>query len=266
MTYQQPNPEPTGSRVGQAFGGFFRFLVRFLFVLAVGALIGAGLFYLVPWTVRSLVLPVRQNTARIAVLEQKVAQEQTRLQDENRALQDHVADLETEMATLREQSAVQNQDIEGAAGQIQQLDARITQVEGDVTAQQEDLVAQQKAVEVARSEQIDQVAGQTDELEGRLALLQTAQDLLKVRLLLLEENSRSARDTLALATAHLEQAMPLMPEQAETLTTLQERMVGLDGLIAEGSFRVLPELESLWADVMDLVLPAVAPPAGEATS
>ena len=276
MTYQQPNPEPSGSRVGQAFGGFFRFLVRFLFVLAVGALIGAGLFYLVPWTVRSLVLPVRQNVTRIAVLEQKVAQEQTRLQDENRALQDHIADLETEMATLREQSAVQNQDIEGAAGQIQQLDARITQVEGDLTAQQEDLVAQQKAAEVARSEldsaiadlseQTDQVAGQTDELEGRLALLQTAQDLLKVRLLLLEENSRSARDTLALATAHLEQAMPLMPEQAETLTTLQERMVGLDALIAEGSFRVLPELESLWADVMDLVLPAVAPPAGEATS
>jgi len=40
---------------------------------------------------------------------------------------------------------------------------------------------------------------------------------------------------------------------------LQGRATALAPLIAESSFRVGPELESLWADVMDLVLP----PAGQ---
>jgi predicted nucleic acid-binding Zn-ribbon protein len=265
MTYQQPTSKPSESPTLRAIGRFFRFLIRLLFVLIVGALVGLGLYFGVPWAYRSLVQPVQQNTARLAALEQRVTQEQARLQDENLALQERIAALETGMTALGEESAVQAQEIEGALEQIQQLDGRIAQAEGD-------LEAQRKAAETAHSEldsaitdldeQADQVAGRTEELEGRLALLQTAQDLLRVRLLLLEENPRGARDTLTLAAAHVEQAVALMPEQAETLLELQERMIGLERLIAERSFRVGPELESLWADVMDLVLP----PAGELTS
>jgi predicted nucleic acid-binding Zn-ribbon protein len=268
MTYQQPTAESSGSPVLRAIGGFFRFLIRLIFILIVGALVGAGLYYGVPWAYRNLVQPVQQNTVHIAALEQRMAQEQTRLQDENLALQERIAALEAEMTALREQSAVQTQDIDGTAEQIQQLELRLTQVEGDLEAHQE-------AVEIVRSqldssitdlsEQADQAAEQTGELEGRLALLQTAQDLLRVHVLLLEDNSRSARDTLMLATAHSEQAATLMPEQKATLLELQGRMARLEQLIVERSFRAGPELESLWADVMDLVLPPALSPAGELT-
>jgi predicted nucleic acid-binding Zn-ribbon protein len=264
MTYQQPASTPSGSPFLRAVGGFFRFLVRFLFVLIIGALIGLGLYYAVPWAYRNLVQPVQQNTARLAALDQRMAQEQARLQDEDLALQERIAALEAEMTTLGEQSAVQAQQIEGAAGQIEQLDGRIAQTEEDLEAQQKEMKTAQSDLNNAIAdlgEQTDQVTGQAEELEGRLALLQTAQDLLKVRLLLLEENSRSARDTLALATVHLEQAKALMPEQEETLLELQERMAGLEELIAQGSFRAAPELEALWADVMDMVLPSVLPEA-----
>jgi len=266
MIHQQPNSQPSGSPVGRAIAGFFRFLVRFLFVLVIGALVGAGVFYAVPWVYRNLIQPVQQNTARIAALDQKVDQVQDRLQAENLTLQERIADMEAEMTSLREASAVQVQDIEGAAEGIQQLDGRITEVEEGLEAQQQAAKATRSELEGAIAdleEKTDQIADQAGKLEGRLALLQTAQDLLKVRLLLLEENPRSARDTLTLATAHLEQAMPLMPEVTERLQSLQERMVELDQLIEDRSFRVGPELESLWADVMDLVLPAVAPPAAE---
>jgi len=266
MTYQQPASKPSGSPVLRAIGTFFRFLIRLLFILIVGALVGVGLYYGVPWAYRTLVQPVQQNTARVAALEQRMAQEQNRLQDENLALQERIAALEVKITTLREESAVQSQEVEGTVERIQQLEHRITQAE-------EDLEAQQKVVEAMHSEldsaiadlgeQTGQVAGRTEGLEGRLAVLQTAQDLLKVRLLLLEENSRSARDTLALARVHLEQAAALMPEQADTLLGLQTRMAGLERLIAERSFRAGPELESIWADVMDLVLPSILPPAGE---
>ena len=95
---------------------------------------------------------------------------------------------------------------------------------------------------------------QLGDLEGRLALLQTAQDLVKVRLLL-EENPGTARDTLGVAVTYLHQASTLMPLQAETLEDLRNQMTALDDLIAQRSFRARPNLEALWADVMDLVVP-----------
>jgi chromosome segregation ATPase len=188
-----------------------------------------------------------------------MAREQSRLQDENLALQERIAALEAEMTALEEQAAVHAQDIQGAAERIEQLESRTTQAEADLETQQEAVEAMRVELDGAITdlgEQTDQVAERAEGLEGRLALLQAAQDLVKVRLLLLEENTRSARDTLILATVHLEQAIALMPEQADTLSELQERMVDLDQLIEDRSFRVVPELESLWADVIGLVLPA----------
>jgi len=269
MTHQQSTAKPSESPVLRAIGGFFRILVRLLFILIVGALVGAGLYYGVPWVYRSLVQPVQQNTARVAAVEQRMAQEQTRLQDENRALQERIADLEAAMTTLGEDSAVQSQDIEESVGQIEQLEQRIAQVEKDLQAQQEAGEITRSQLDSAvtdLSEQTSQVAGRAEKLEGRLALLQTTQDLLKVRLLLLEENARSAQDTLTLAIAHLEQAAELIPEQAQRLQELRGRMAGLGELIEERSFRAAPELESLWADVMDLVLPTTLPPAEERAS
>ncbi len=264
MTHQQSASESSGSPVLRAIGGVLRFLIRFIFVLIVGALVGAGLYFGVPWAYRSIVQPVQRNSARVAALEQRVEQEQTRLQDENLALRERIASLEAKMSALEEESAVLSQNLEEAEAQIDQLGQTLPQVE-------EELEAQREAAETAHArlestvtdldEQTAQVVQQTAALEGRLALLQTAQDLLQVRILLQEENARDARDTLTLATAHLEQARTLMPEQAEKLLELQGRMTELDGLIEERSFRAGPELESLWADVIDLIFPAAAPPA-----
>jgi len=46
-----------------------------------------------------------------------------------------------------------------------------------------------------------------------------------------------------------------MPLQAETLEDLRNQMTALDDLIAQRSFRARPNLEALWADVTDLVVP-----------
>jgi predicted nucleic acid-binding Zn-ribbon protein len=268
MTYEQPTTGSSRSPFLRAIEGFFRVLLRLLFILIVGVLIGGGLYFGAPWVYTTLVEPVQQNTVRVAALEQRMAQEQARLQDENRALQERIAALETKVDVQRDDFGVQVQDVEDIAGQVQQLDLRIAQVEEGLESQQDAGQATRSQLDSAindLSERTEEVTGRAEELEGRLALLQTAQDLVKVRLLLLEENSRNARDTLTLAMGHLDQAMVLMPEQTETLSELRSRMAGLERLIEERSFRVTPELESLWADVMDLVLPVTLPAAGEGT-
>ena len=53
-------------------GGVLRFLVRLILVLIIGGLIGLGIYLGVPWAYRSLVWPVQDNRARVAILEQRM--------------------------------------------------------------------------------------------------------------------------------------------------------------------------------------------------
>jgi len=279
----------SGSPFIRALGRFFRFLIRLIFVLLIGILIGLGLFYGVPWAYRRLVWPVQENSARIAILEEQVAKNSENIFDNYRALQERIVDLEMEATELQEELAAQAQDQESLHEAEERLTERITGLEEEMTRLEEDVQAQQQQVdqvqlevtdtasaleeiagvqqELAETQQeligqieaseeaLDDVQGQLDASLARLSLLQTAQDLLKVRLLLIEDNSGAARDTLDLAIAHLAQASELMPSQAAVLNDLRERMLEVDDLIAEGSFRARPSLEALWADTMDLVTP-----------
>jgi predicted nucleic acid-binding Zn-ribbon protein len=281
---EQPNT--SGNSFLQSLGRFLRFLVRLLLVFVIGALIGLGLYYGVPWLYRRLVLPVQENRARVAVLEDRVEQQQERITENHRALQGRMVELETNLAELQEEVAGQGQDQEALEEQSQALAQRVAQLESDLEGQEQDIAAVESDLEDTASalsggidavrrqledtqaelnQQIEATEGRLDEVEtqvgtltGQLALLQTAQDLLKVRLHLLEENTGAARETVDLAAAHLDRAGELMPSRAETLGDLRERVLALDELIAQGSFRVRPSLEALWADVMDLAVPLTA--------
>jgi chromosome segregation ATPase len=277
MTVQQPTP--SGNFFVRVIVGFF----RLLFIVIVGLLLGAALYFGVPWAYRNLVLPVQDNITHVALLEDRMDREQERLQEENLALQERITALETKITRLREEADVHVQDQQALKERDQQLEEQIAQVESDLEAQQQSMEGARTELEDTRSELEDAIAGlsqqtedtqaqlqnyldetegqaagvygQLDDLEGRLMLFQTAQDLLQVRLLLLEENPRAAREAVGLAVSHLERAIALMPAQAETLDGLRERIVALDALIAANSFRVRPNLEALWADVMDLAAP-----------
>ncbi len=249
---------------GSALGRFFRGLLRLIFVLIVGALVGLGLYYGVPWIYQTLVRPVQQHEAAIAALEQQVDQEHERLQEENQALQERVADLETELTELRETTAVQTQDLSAAEEQAGTLESRLVQIEEKLDEQQETL----RALQTGLGEQTAAAAGQYEYLEAwayrvnrQIVFTQMAQDLLKVRLMLLEENPRAAQDALALAVEHLDRVTADSGEFGQELAGFRERMVALDPLIADRSFRVTSDLEALWADVMDLALLAETPEA-----
>ncbi len=280
MSQQQPTS--SGSAFSQSVAGFFRFLVRFLFVLVVGALIGLGLYYGVPWAYRRLVLPVQENRARISVIEQEMRLTQERQKKEIQDLRERVVALETAIGELREASAVQSQEQEALAARTRELETHVDQLESDLAGQQQnqeeiqsnlteatsnlnaelaDLQQQLTQMQSSLDQRAEDIQGQVGELAGRMILLQTAQDLLQVRLLLLEENRTLAREALTLGVTHLEQAAAVMPSQAEALEGMRERMVELDDLIARQSYRVRPDLEALWADLMDLIVPPPSPPA-----
>lgn len=269
-----------------AVGRILAFLIRLTFVLVVGALIGLGLYYGIPYAYRRLMWPVQENSTRIAILEEQVSKNSDTIFNNQLALEDRVSDLEGQIAELREQGAAREADQEALAQEIRQLADRVSDLEGDLDTQRaalqeaqsgftetaSDLSGQIDGLQAQLEADRDDLAGRIEasqedvaELEGRLneaalrlLFLQTAQDLLKVRLLLVEDNPGTARETLALAVEHLERAGGLVPEQEERVEDLRERMLAVDDLIANRSFRARPSLEALWADLMGFVTPLSA--------
>jgi len=269
-----------------AVGRVLRFLIRLVFVLIVGALIGLGLFYGVPYAYRRLMWPVQENSARVAILEEQVAKNSDSIFNNRLALEDRISDLEEEVAELRDEGAARAQNQEALEREIEQLAGRVSDLEDDLRAQQKELeeadlafsetashlteeidmigeqladARQELSQEIEASQEgVEALGGKLDEAAVRLLFLQTAQDLLKVRLLLVEDNPGTARETLALAVEHLEQAGGLVPEQEERVEDLRDRMLAVDDLIADRSFRARPSLEALWADLMGFVTPLSA--------
>ena len=275
-------PSVSGGSSRQTVGRVLSFLVRAISVLAAGTLIGVGLYYGVPYVYRDLALPVRENTTRIAVLEERVGQQHQRLSENHRALQDRVTDLEIRASRLGDEIDVQTRQQQSLEELIEQLDAGLTGVQQTLESQgqaiaQTEAASERRAIRLderidAVDNRLEQQIGDTEShieglgihleaLTGQLALVQVAESLLKVQVLLLEDNVGLARDTLDLAGSRLEQSQTLLSAQADDLEIIGERMLALDALIAERSFRARPSLESLWADVMDLASSLPADPA-----
>ncbi|MGC9398676.1 MAG: hypothetical protein ACP5HM_06025 [Anaerolineae bacterium] len=285
MTHAQ-NSTSSGSPFWRGVGRVLKVLLRLIFVLVFGVLLGLGFYYGVPWTYRTLIQPVQENRMRIVALEQSLEQERGRVQEEAATLRRRITDLEMALTELRETSDARTQRLDELDAQITETQAQLDQmmeivaaqataipainseVEEEMTALEEklrsELSAEAGAALKAADRRYAEIEAQTDALEGRLALIQTAQDLLKVRLLLLEENPRAARAAVMLAVEHLGRARALLPAQTETLDDLEARLTTLETLIAQNSYRVAPELEALWGEVMDLALPPEVKPLGTA--
>lgn len=280
MTYASDQQSArSGSPFWRGIGKGFKVLLRLLVVLILGVGVGAGLYYGVPWIYRTLVRPVQENRVRIVVLEESLKQESERIQGETATLRQRVTDLEVAMTELQETSDGQAQRMDDFDDRANDLQTQLDELADSVAAQEDDLAtletdltAELEALETELAESLDsEIAAVLDEIDarhaalqtqiytlmGRQILIQTAQDLLKVHLLVVEENPRAARETVTLAVDHLTRARALMPDQAGALIELETRTQALEALIAQNSYRVRPELEAVWAAVMELAMPAM---------
>jgi len=295
---QDTSPPNKTRSFWRALGNVLKVLLQLILIVIFMGALGAGLYFAIPWLYRATIVPVQNNTADIADLSGRVDQAEAQVDQRTEALQARNADLEGELAELHETVAVQDRILATAAAQLatlvpgmdglyvttgsqteelakleqtltlslrelddqsKLLDAQATVLDeqGDgLTDLQTELTAQTDAL----AEQSEDLAAQKAEILGRMALLQTAQDVVRVQLLLLEDNVGAAQESLALAVEHLTRAAALSPELAVDAAGWVERISTLSTLIDERSFRAAPALDSLWADIADRVLPP--PPEG----
>lgn len=291
---EQPNNRSGG--FGRTLGTVLKVLLRLLVVLIVGTLIGAGVYLGIPWLYRATVVPVQENTDAIADLTQRMALTETKTDRATDALQERTANMEGEIVALQETAAVNNAAIATAVARIDALELQATELTTTTENQAEAQAAlrkelntvtrslerlatnlkQQQEVLISIEEglgarltaleaQADELALSGSDVQARLVLLQSAQGLIRVQLLLLQDNPGAARNGLAIATEHLNRYSALVPEQSNVASGLIARIEELDVLIEDRSFRTTPTLEALWADIVAMALPPLPATIGATT-
>ena len=99
----QPTPKPQsnfGQRLGRAFVGFLKFLLTLFIIAVILGGIGAGLYFGLPYLHRIYVVPVNQNTARIADVAHQQARDVLALQAEIELLKERDTQIETQLAAI----------------------------------------------------------------------------------------------------------------------------------------------------------------------
>ncbi len=161
---------------------------------------------------------------------------------------------------LRHKAALRK-DLDAVTRSLDRLAADLEQQQEALTSLEEDLGPRLTTLEV----QADALTLSDSDVQARLVLLQSAQGLIRVQLLLLEDNPGAARSGLAIAIEHLNRYSALVPEQSDVAAGLIARIEELDALIEVRSFRTTPTLEALWADIVAMALPPLPVAVGEAT-
>ncbi|PKN93226.1 MAG: hypothetical protein CVU44_10045 [Chloroflexi bacterium HGW-Chloroflexi-6] len=96
-----PKPQSNfGQRLGRAFVGFLKFLLTLFIILVILGGIGAGLYFGLPYLYQVYVVPVNQNTARIADVAHQQARDVLALQAEIDLLKERDMQFETQLATI----------------------------------------------------------------------------------------------------------------------------------------------------------------------
>lgn len=165
-------------RLGRAFLGFLKFLfVLFIIAVILGG-IGAGLYFGLPYLHQVYVVPVNQNTARIAEVADQQARDALALQAEIVGLKTEIDDLKTRDTEFETQLAAIETSIEGHSAALERLDEMQSKLDQAADQQREGLNA---------------------ELARQVKLTRVIELLSRARLYLSQSNFGQARQDVQLA-------------------------------------------------------------------
>lgn len=219
-----PRPEPAaksrpdfGQRLGRAFVGFIKFLLTLFVILAILGGIAAGLYFGLPYLYQVYVVPVNQNTARIA----DVAHQQAR---DVLALQAQIDDLKARDTLFENQLAAIETSIEAHTASLASLEEMQSKLDSAADEQRQGLNA---------------------ELARQIELTRAIELLSRARLYLSQSNFGQARLDIQSARDLLAGTRELLPAAQQT---------GLDAVLARLDLALgnLPDFPVIAADDLDI--------------
>lgn len=221
---RNPRPEPTaksrpgfGQRLGRALVGFLKFLLTLFIILAILGGIAAGLYFGLPYLYQVYVVPVNQNTARIA----DVAHQQAR---DVLTLQAQIDDLKARDTLFETQLAAIETSIEAHTASLARLEEMQSKLDSAADEQRQGLNA---------------------ELARQIELTRAIELLSRARLYLSQSNFGQAR-------LDIQSARELLAGTRDTLPAAQQ--TGLDAVLARLDLALgnLPDFPVIAADDLDI--------------
>ncbi len=112
MTTEIAPPPSAGQKFWRGLGWLAKFLLRLFFVLVIGVLLGAGIYWGASYGVaainRHVFQPIQDHTRRLDDLDSRYAQDYSRLNERTQALQEQTQTLQEQIDALeRQQDAAQ---------------------------------------------------------------------------------------------------------------------------------------------------------------
>jgi hypothetical protein len=280
MNGPQP-PVDNWTRLGRTIRHFLRVLLRTLLIILVVALLGAAVYFGAPWVYREIVQPVQSSVAQLDRLQRQLDDTEARWAETFSEQQGRITDLEGELDGQREGSAILQADLQsGLDAALDETEARMERIETVLADQRTDLeelslavaaigpdYAPKREVTTLRDElgelqeQVvlsDEIAVQIAALAHRVLLIQAWQEVLKTHLYLSEGNARDAETTLALATAHLNQASESgLGGDEEAMARIQAYLATAAPRLHEQPVIAAQNLESAWYELAALIASGV---------
>lgn len=174
MTTEATPPPSSGRKFWRGVGWLAKFLLRLFFVLVIGVLLGAGVYWGATYGVatvnRHIFQPLQEHTRRLDDLESRYAQDYSRLNEHTQALQAQTQTLQEQIDALESQEAATQKTVAA-------LQTRLTAAETALSAAQTMLQAAQESLGALEGKQTTHGADIT-KLRTALTKLETTMDIL----------------------------------------------------------------------------------------
>ncbi|UCF61935.1 MAG: hypothetical protein JSV37_04410 [Anaerolineaceae bacterium] len=245
-----------------AFSRVMRFILRLIFVVVFGIVLGAALYLGVPALYRSTIEPMRLNTERIEELQDSLDMGFSTSEKQVERLGEHLVEVEGHLAEQIETTAALQAELDGIgevldeqASKISRLTIMSNQLEA-ITADLDETIARVELLEVSLSE----VDFPVVEFRRQVRLISAMTMITKARLWLIQDNLGQAAEEISAARELLANSVVSNALVNEDIILIIER---LDLALADVRTKPIvagDELEIAWKLLVEATIPKTFTP------
>ena len=240
-----------------AFSRVMRFILRLLFVVVFGIVIGAALYLGVPTLYRSTIEPMQANTERIEELQETLAIGLSTSEKQVKRLGERLVEAEGRLTEQGEITAALQAELDGIGVVLDDQTDELSKLRiisdrlKDITSDLDETIDRVELLEVALSE----VQFPAVEFRRQVRMISAMTMITKARLWLIQDNLGQAAEEISAARELLANSIVDMNVVDEELTQIIER---LDLALAD--VRTMPivaadELEIAWKLLVEATTP-----------
>lgn len=282
MTTEAAPPPSSGQKFWRGVGWLAKFILRLLFVLVIGTLLGLGIYWGASYgiaTVNQQVFqPIQNHTRQLEDLDSRYAQDYGQLNEHTQALQEQTQALQEQIDALTSQGDTTREALDALESRLTTSDALLaemqttlettqenldaleeqqTTLEPDVTQLRTSLAKLETAVD-ALTENVAQAIDDVESLsvtvkdEAPLVIVRIEVQLLKAMELLTRARLQLAQDNPGAAKTEVQEARNLLLNLGTTLPEDQQKALAAIAQRLDLGLANLPDAPRLAADDLEV--------------